>query len=531
VRQALRLDYRADDDYGVESVKAVIRRPGIPPGGKPGDKIQLDLPLPGLHLKEAQATSYHDLTAHPWAGLPVEIRLVAADALGQTGESAPVQIKLPERVFQNPIARAIIDQRKELASNPTSRLPVAEILGDLQSRPRLYGNDAVVFLALRVAQERLRLHNDATSIAEVEQLLWDTALRVEDGGASLAENELRRLQRQLQDALAKNAPDREIDRLMSELRQALDRYMQALAENMARHPEQNQQPIDPSQQMMTSRDLQQMLDRARELAKNGQREAARQLLSQLQNMLENLRMAGPGRGSQPATDQAQQMMRGMREMMQRQQRLLDRSFRAQQQSDQDLAGMLGAQGDAQQQGATGRGTARQQGGNGDTGDAAGQQEALRHALGEMMRRMGDGLGGIPEPLGRAERAMNDAARALRQGRPGAAIAPQTDALDQLQQAAREFAQQLQQRLGNALGRGEARDNATGFGQRRDGVERDPLGRPVANSGAFDQGDVKIPDNNTMQKAREILDELRRRAGERDRPQLERDYIDRLLQRF
>lgn len=156
---------------------------------------------------------------------------------------------------------------------------------------------------------------------------------------------------------------------------------------------------------------------------------------------------------------------------------------------------------------------------------------MRHALGEMMRRMGDGLGDIPDPLGRAERAMNDAARALRQGRPGDAIAPQTDALDQLQQAAREFAQQMQQRLGNALGRGDARGDESGFGQRRDGMDRDPLGRPVTNGGAFDQGDVKIPDNNTMQKAREILDELRRRAGERDRPQIERDYIDRLLQRF
>jgi uncharacterized protein (TIGR02302 family) len=535
-RQALRVDYRAGDDYGVESVKAVIRRQGVKsgdkPGGKlgekPGDKIELELPLPGLHLKQAQATSYHDLTAHPWAGLPVEIRLVAADALGQTGASAPVRMKLPERVFHNPIARAIIDQRKELAKDPKSRLPVAEILGDLQSRPQLYGNDAVVFLALRVAQQRLRLHDDAASTAEVEQLLWDTALRVEDGGASLAESEVRRLQRQLQDALARNAPDQEIDRLMSELRQALDRYLQALAENMARHPDQSRQPADRSRQVLTSRDLERMLDRARELAKSGQRDQARQLLSELQNMLENLRMARPGQGSQQGANEAQQMMRGMRELMQRQQQLLDRSFRAQQQAEPGQMGMPGDQGDAQQQGNARQG---EQGGNAGMGDAAGQQEALRRALGEMMRRMGDGLGAIPDPLGRAERAMNNAARALRQGQPGDAIAPQTDALDQLQQAAREFAQKMQQRLGNSLGQGDARDDESGFGQRRDGVERDPLGRPLANGGAYDQGDVKIPDNNTMQKVRDLLDELRRRAGERDRPQLERDYINRLLQRF
>jgi len=35
----------------------------------------------------------------------------------------------------------------------------------------------------------------------------------------------------------------------------------------------------------------------------------------------------------------------------------------------------------------------------------------------------------------------------------------------------------------------------------------------------------------MQRSRQILDELRRRAGEHYRPQIELDYIDRLLRRF
>src|SRR5262249_42325208 len=56
-RYALRLDYRATDDYGVESAKAVIRQQD---GNAPGEAIELELPLPGLHLKEAQATAYHD---------------------------------------------------------------------------------------------------------------------------------------------------------------------------------------------------------------------------------------------------------------------------------------------------------------------------------------------------------------------------------------------------------------------------------------------------------------------------------------
>jgi uncharacterized protein (TIGR02302 family) len=313
---------------------------------------------------------------------------------------------------------------------------------------------------------------------------------------------------------------------MSEMRQALDRYLQALAQNMTRNPEQNQPPADRSQ-MVTSRDLQQMLERARQLAQNGQREEAQQLLSELQNMLENLRTARPSPGSQQATSEAQQMMHGMRQLMQKQQQLLDRSFRAQQQAEQGSMGMPSEREGNQPGGPQGQ----QPGGTTDMGDAAAQQETLRHALGEIMRRMGDGLGEIPDPLGRAERAMNDAAHALHRGQPGEAIGPQTEALDQLQQAAREFAQQMQQRLGNSLGQGDARDDEPGAGEGGQGTNRDPLGRPLTNGGAYDQGDVKIPDNNTMQRVRDILDELRRRAGERDRPQIELDYIDRLLQRF
>jgi hypothetical protein len=60
---------------------------------------------------------------------------------------------------------------------------------------------------------------------------------------------------------------------------------------------------------------------------------------------------------------------------------------------------------------------------------------------------------------------------------------------------------------------------------------DPLGRPLPSTGNANSEDVRIPDDIEMQRAREILQELRRRAGEIERPQIERDYIDRLLRRF
>jgi uncharacterized protein (TIGR02302 family) len=522
-RAVLRLDYRARDDYGVEDAKAIITREH----GRPGERIALDLPLPGLHLKEADTTSYHDLSPHPWAGLPVDIRLVATDALGQTGESKPVHIVLPERAFHNLVAKAIIAQRKELAKDPASAAPVAEILGDLNRRPALYRDDAVVFLALRLAQNLLRHDHGTATIAAVERLLWNTALRIEDGDMSLAERELRRLQQKLQDALARNAPDAEIDRLMQQLRQALDKYMRELAKQMLQHPNPTNQPLDQAR-TLTSRDLERLLDRARQLAQNGDRAQARDLLAQLQNLLENLQAARPGQ-MRPGEGQAQQMMRGLQHLMQRQQGLLDRSFQAQRLEGRPGGRQPGRMGEPGEQSGAQSGGQPQPGGGDVAAEDAGRQEGLRRQLGDMMRRLGESFGDIPEPFGRAERAMHDAAGALRRDMPGQAIGPQSEALDQLQQAAHDFARQLQQRYGRRMG------NFTGseFGERgmRDRRGRDPLGRPLSGGGTYDESDVKIPDDNTLAKSRHILDELRRRAGQRERPRIELDYIDRLLQRF
>ncbi len=494
-RGALRLEYKASDDYGVEGVKAIIRLKD----NQAAAPLALDLPLPGQHLKDAAAASYHDLTPHPWAGLPVEIQLQALDAIGQTGESETIETVLPEREFHNPVAKAIIEARKELSVHPEDRREVAETLSDLSIRPGLFGDDIVVFMSLRTAQARLVLNQDPDAIAAVQQLLWDTALRIEDGRSTTSQNDLRQAMQRLQDALARNAPDAEIDRLMSELQQAINRYLQALAQQMQRQPNKPMQPVDPSH-MLSMQDLQRMLDRARDLAHTGSREQARNLLSQLQQILENLRLARPGemRGGQ------NQAMRQMDEMMRRQQQLLDHSFRRQQQGQQ----------------------------GGDEGqDDANQQEMLRQMLGDMEQQMGEQGGDVPAPMARADRAMKNAVDALRRAQPGQAIGPQTEALDALQQAARAMQQQMMGRNGGRPDGTEPGDNQ-GLEQAR----RDPFGRLTNDNdnGGLDDGGLmrtgKVNDT-ALERAKRILEELRERAGERDRPELERDYIDRLLKQF
>ena len=493
-RAALRLEYSAQDDYGVEGVKAVIRRPGDPSG----ETLSVDLPLPDQHLKKAAGASFNDLTASRWAGLPVQVTIIATDALGQSGESETIETILPERIFHHPIARALIDERKDLIAKPEDREIVAEALADLSSRPGLYNDDIVAFLALRSAADRLILNRDAETVPAVAQLLWDTAVRIEDGRSATSEKDLRQSMQALQDALARNAPQAEIDRLMQELQQQIDRYLTALAQQGQKNP-RAQQPADPSQ-TLTGDDLKQLLDRARELSRTGARDQARDMLAQLQELLENLRGARP----MPMQSQQGRSLNAMQDLVHRQQQLLDRSFRQSRQS----------------------GGARPGASDGD----AREQELLQRSLGDLMRQLSQSGGEIPAPLSRAERAMQGAAEALRDHRPGQAIGPQTEALDALQQAARSFAQKMTQGYdASAFG------DPTGHSPQ---PRRDPFGRLTTqdrNNGGIDEGAEmrmgKSANEYAVEKAREILDELRRRAGEPQRPALERDYIDRLLREF
>jgi len=520
-RAAMRLEYLAEDDFGLTAVRARITRADA--AERPEDAasgpaaIELELTLPGRRLTEARSVSFHDLTAHVWAGIPVDIRLEATDAVDQTGTSDPFRTVLPERIFNHPVARAIVEQRKQLTLDPEANAEmVAEVLQGLAARPDHYYHDIVVFLALTTAADRVLADIGATSLAAVQRLLWDTALRIEDGKLSIAGRDLREAQQRLMQALADDAIDEEIQRLMDELQAALDEYLEALAEELARQQQTGalQQMIDPQAVMMDRLDLQRMIDRARELARSGARDAARQMLSQLQELLENLRSGALGQMDERSR-QAMQSMRDLQELINRQHELLDETFRRSQRGQQGQQGEQGRPGQPQAGEIPG-----------DDARAAWRQGTLRGALGELARRLDELTGSIPGALGRADRAMRDAVEALQQGLPGDAVGPQTEALDQLQQAARALSEQMQQQMG-----GQGLVAGPGSPGQRRGPGNDPFGRPRQDGLATDTSDVRIPDEADLQRAREILDELRRRAGDRQRPPLELDYFDRLMRRF
>jgi hypothetical protein len=152
--------------------------------------------------------------------------------------------------------------------------------------------------------------------------------------------------------------------------------------------------------------------------------------------------------------------------------------------------------------------------NGDDPNGAQDQEALRKSLGDAAREIGDSMGDIPQSLGNADRAMRNAEKALKRGTKGGAQGDQEEAAGDLDKAAESLSDQLSQQ-----GATELKGNGTG--------DRDPLGRA-----RFDAGkSVKVPTDREMQRSREILDELRKRAAEHDRPRPELDYLRRLLQQY
>jgi len=88
--------------------------------------MELDLPLPGVHLKDAHNTSFFDLTPHPWAGLPSRIPSRPPMRQGQIGKSETQTVTLPERQFPQPLRARPHRSARELTVHPADRDVVAE---------------------------------------------------------------------------------------------------------------------------------------------------------------------------------------------------------------------------------------------------------------------------------------------------------------------------------------------------------------------------------------------------------------------
>ncbi|HEX5509042.1 MAG TPA: TIGR02302 family protein [Pseudolabrys sp.] len=531
-RGSLRLDYRVTDDYGVTQAQATFTRKDQPGAGAPPHPLfkapEFALSLPGSRARAGTAQTTHDLTAHPWAGADVVMTLIARDQAGNEGRSGPHELTLPERIFTKPVARALIEQRRNLALDANTKPIVLTALDALTLAPEKFTPNVSIYLGLRSIYFDLLHARSDDALREVVARMWDMAVQIEDGNMSQTEQALRQAQEALRQALERNAPDEEIKRLMQQLRAALDKFLQALAEQMKRNPQQLARPLDRNTRVLSERDLQNLIDRMENMARSGNKEAARRLLDRLQSMLENLQMAQPNMGQQ-GDDDMMSALDELGDMIRKQQQLRDRTFKQGQDSRRN----------------------QQQGQRRQFGDLRQHQQQLHQRLQQLLEQLrknglgqqmpgqkGQGQNGQKGQkgqkgqgrnemgqLGDAGKAMGEAEGQLGQGDADNAVDSQGRALEAMRKGAQGLAQQMQQ---SGMGPGPGQP---GRGRARAQQNTDPLGRPMRGRQYGDDLTVKVPGEIDAQRARRILEELRKRLADPSRPQLELDYIERLLQGF
>ncbi len=576
-RLALRLDYEAHDDHRVEGVWAEIR-----PVESHSEDTLLSIPLSPGGKSDVAGLVHRDLTPHPWAGQKVEIRLKAKDSLDQTATTAPVALVLPERVFTHPLAQEIIVARKQLIQDPAAAPMVAENLGSIADQLRQSAGDRTIFLGLQRVQNQLL---KADKMDSVIALLWDLALRLEDGSLGSAERELRAAQEALEEALANNASLDEIDRLTQRLRTALSEFLRQLARSETTPDESSS-----SGDMVTEKSLEELLDQARDLAHLGARSAAQQLLSQLRATLENIENSAQN-GNQATSGAMMEALQRLGDTARTQEELLNRGMDRQRQGTQrqETQRQDSQRQDGQRQGSQGqtkkpesqpedssrsslgqspnqdairqdaerqenqRQNSQRRGSQGQTkkpesqpedssrsslGQSPNQdairqdaerQENLRRQLGELMLDFDDQMGAIPSDLGQAERAMRDAARALQRqfSQEQSSTGDPNDALDPQNQALQAL-REAEQSIASAM------TQNSGLSQGRQSLgndQLDPFGRRLGDQDQPSLSYQEIPDKAAMGKAYEVLRELRRRASDPQRSDSDRAYIDRLIPQF
>ena len=533
VNGTLELSYDVEDDYGAASAKADFALAGQQPtGARPlygAPEMLLTLPRRGAAKKPVKAS--RDLTEHVWSGALVKLTLEAVDDAGQKAKSETKTFLMPERPFSNPLARAVIEQRRLLALDANAKPRVLELMDAITLRPEDTITNASHYLALMSARTRLKMASSDEQLRDVVSYLWQVALGIEDGDLSAAEKQLRQAQQALQEALDRGASDEEIDKLMAELRQAMNNFLREFAERAQKN--QNAQGPTPGQELRQG-DLQRMLDQIENLAKSGNRDQAKELLSQLQDMMNNLQAGRQQRGQQgQQNSEMRQQMDKLGQIMRRQQEMMNETFRMDQMQRGPQQGQEDPFGDPQ------GGQDQQPGQQGKQGDSQDGKPMTPQEFADALKKLQDGqsqlekdlealmkglegLGIKPgEGFGEAGKSMKQAENSLGKGEGDRAVGHQGRALEALRQGAQDMMQQLQAMQGDEGGSQE--------GGREQKAGRDPLGRPQATSSPDTGDSTTLPDEIDVQRARQILEAIRKRLGNALSPELERSYLERLLE--
>jgi len=587
-RDRLTLTYGLIDDFGVEKLQlemSLLTENADEKTAFNGTTVRADIPLPASRQTSVEsAKAALDLSKTRYAGRKVIGRLVATDGANQNGVSEPVWFTVPDKIFVEPLAKAIAEQRTlVMAGLDDNYVPYPEpewVPSDGYSneyQPRLHWDrapaqiqratllieavtdepaslfkDPAVFMGLRHARSQMR---HAESLAELQSLpedLWRIALRAEFGVLGSALEEMREAEAALREGIARRASKREIDTLFERYNLAVDAYTEELRRKAQEEGNVSEGGAGGNGPPAGSLDeIQELLKAIEEANAAGDTEGARLALARLAELLENMQIqlsqgGGGGGGGDPSggdmSEEEKKQLEDLADLTGKQRDLQDETEQAErndQSEDKDLdpqelarrqaelRDLLDSLGDTQ----TGDPQSGQ-GENGETGEGQGTEgtesspgEGTDRGEGPSSRsgteteeRGAGGSGDLQEQfrdgIGAAENAMRLSEDALQQGDLAGAGEAQQDAIRALRNAGEALAEAVSERRGDD---GEDGGN-------------DPLGR---SDNGFDDGNdtADIDDRDNATRSRELLEELRRRAAEQQREAEEREYLERLLERF
>jgi uncharacterized protein (TIGR02302 family) len=502
----LRLAWHASDDYGV--VSAQMRAHLVAHPADPTLTVPLDLPdgpAPAI-----DAVQVADLTAHPWAGLPVTMRLIDRDASGQKGASPPVTLIMPERHFADAQARAVIAIRKGLVlmpdpQDPNARAAAAQAMFAVGAAAVAAGKSAQAVLPLMGTGWELVDEPGPSVVPAAIDQLWQVALYFEQGDAADTAQALQKANDALKNALqSPSTTPADLARLIAAVQAAVLQHLSTLMQ-MAQH--QGGAITAPSgARSLDLSELSRQMRAMQTAAQAGDVQAMRQDLAALEQSLQALeqaRVVKPDPAQVAARAQALKDLASLQSMMRQQGQLMDHSARRAGSETPDPAG--------------------------DARDAQSQAQ-LRQALAGLSPRLGP-------TINAAGQAMGQAVQQLQAKQDAGAATAQQAAVLALQQAANALGRRLSQQSGQGgpmqiggMQPGEQPGGQDGFSQGNG--QTDPLGRPLtAGQGASLGDDVAIPNGAGQARLRAILQELRDKAGDRSLTPAELDYIERLLQPF
>ncbi|KEO57463.1 DUF4175 domain-containing protein [Thioclava indica] len=329
---------------------------------------------------------------------------------------------------------------------------------------------------------------------------------------------------------------------MAEAQELLDQLARMM-ENLKVTQGQGGQGDTPGGKAM--RDLQDTLKEQQDLSDEAFRDLQDQFISpeERQRQAESGQQGQQGQQGEGQQGQGEQGQQGQGQEGQQGQQGQGQQGQGQQgQGDQpgDQQGTgPGGEGQAQRDG---QGQGDQPGLEGGQGGTQGQNlaERQRDLRRELDRQKGllPGYGGeageeADKRLGDAGRAMDEAEQALREGDNSTAIDRQADAIEALREGMRALGEAMRGEQARQQGQpGESGRQAGTPGQNGpNGMARDPLGRAQGDGNQLGTDREMLQGEDVYRRAQNLLDEIRRRSGERLRPEEELDYLKRLLDQF